>query len=459
MAGFARIERGARQLRGIEETLIAQERGLGRLEDGHLQGSTPARPSTRRGLRAAAAGSKALSTGLGAAHEGAGALAGALQATSTGSQRLSDGLGRASEGSGKLAEGTTKASGGAGKLADAIEQASEKVRRAWSGSARLFRERDALGERAARRFAHAAAVRPKRSSPRRSQALQTDDARARQTPNTRRRWRPSKRRPCGSPAPTRQAANSPTPPMTGCPPGSNAPTASSASASTSLRSSIDNGRRAASEGMEKLADASAGLDEGLQRLAAGSRQIAAWPRRPRPRWRAALAGAEPARPGSGPPRRAAWGCSRAARRSLSRAASAAARRSRSCSPAALDRIGTGLARQRQGEGGGSQLDQLQERSPGLFHSGYFVLASLDGSPPSQRDQLGSLINIDRGGNDARMLVIPRDEPTGAAAPETMDRLEGDAGPARRADRHRGRRRRRRAEPDRPSTTRFASERR
>jgi RND superfamily putative drug exporter len=92
-------------------------------------------------------------------------------------------------------------------------------------------------------------------------------------------------------------------------------------------------------------------------------------------------------------------------------------------------LGSGLGKIESGlnsQNGESGLAQLQRQSPGLFHSAYFVLAGLDGSPPRQRSQLGSLINLDRGGMDARMLVVPRDNPTTQAAQETKDRLEGDA---------------------------------
>ena len=110
----------------------------------------------------------------------------------------------------------------------------------------------------------------------------------------------------------------------------------------------------------------------------------------------------------------------------------------------LGKIESGL----EGQGGESSLAQIQRSSPGIFHSAYFVLAGLDGSPPRRRSQLGSLINLDRGGMDARMLVMPRD---GAE----QRRCPSDQGPARSRrrrprsqDRHRSRRRRRRAQRDR-----------
>jgi RND superfamily putative drug exporter len=52
--------------------------------------------------------------------------------------------------------------------------------------------------------------------------------------------------------------------------------------------------------------------------------------------------------------------------------------------------------------------ELQRRSPGLFDSGYFLLAALDGAPEDQRDRISQAIDLHRGGSAAQMLVIPKD---------------------------------------------------
>jgi RND superfamily putative drug exporter len=51
---------------------------------------------------------------------------------------------------------------------------------------------------------------------------------------------------------------------------------------------------------------------------------------------------------------------------------------------------------------------------------------LDGSRPEKRRQLAFLVNVDRGGDDARMLVIPADGPNSAASKQTTERLARDA---------------------------------
>jgi putative drug exporter of the RND superfamily len=56
-----------------------------------------------------------------------------------------------------------------------------------------------------------------------------------------------------------------------------------------------------------------------------------------------------------------------------------------------------------------QAGKVQEQTPGLFNSGYFVLSALDGAPPAAREKVGATIDLNRGGQAASMLVISRYE--------------------------------------------------
>jgi RND superfamily putative drug exporter len=56
-----------------------------------------------------------------------------------------------------------------------------------------------------------------------------------------------------------------------------------------------------------------------------------------------------------------------------------------------------------------QAGELQEQTPGLFNSGYFVLSALDGAPPGPREKAGTTIDLDKGGQAASMLVISKYE--------------------------------------------------
>jgi putative drug exporter of the RND superfamily len=56
-----------------------------------------------------------------------------------------------------------------------------------------------------------------------------------------------------------------------------------------------------------------------------------------------------------------------------------------------------------------QAGEVQESTPGLFNSGYFVLSALDGAPPGPREKAGVTIDLDKGGQAASMLVISKYE--------------------------------------------------
>jgi RND superfamily putative drug exporter len=59
----------------------------------------------------------------------------------------------------------------------------------------------------------------------------------------------------------------------------------------------------------------------------------------------------------------------------------------------------------------------------LLESGYFVLAALDGSAPTARTQAGYGVNLERGGQAARITVIPESGPNDVATRDLRDRLE------------------------------------
>lgn len=416
MAGFARLEAGTRQVGGIEKQLVRQERGLERLDSGISRIRTGAALNSR-GLSKAATGSGELESGLGAANGGAGALADALQRTSTGSNRLSSGLDRADEGSGKLAEGTTKASTGAGRLAAALERAHEKTAEA-AGSSRLLKNAmrsgdDRLGEVQA----------PLHSTEERLAAA----------------WQALQQMTTGRSDPEYAALQSALEAATLQLTGKDARSGEQSDPAYAgvgsgveraegqfgvglyLGARMDKNNRQASKGIEKLADASARLDHGLQRLSTASHQVSDGV--------GALAqgGAKlsPAlqRLGQGADRLVGGlGLLENGAGQLATGLGTGAEKSKLLT-GGLERIDNGLEKS---DSGGSGLSGLREKSPGLFHSSYFILASLDGSRPTQRNQLASLVNIDRGGMDARMLVIPSDDPASDQARETKDRLEVDA---------------------------------
>ncbi|HEY5332869.1 MAG TPA: MMPL family transporter, partial [Solirubrobacterales bacterium] len=74
-----------------------------------------------------------------------------------------------------------------------------------------------------------------------------------------------------------------------------------------------------------------------------------------------------------------------------------------------------------------QATGIQEKSPGLFNSGYFVLSALDGAPPGPREKVGATIDLDRGGQAASMLVISRYEFNSPGSIELNEKLDAATG--------------------------------
>jgi putative drug exporter of the RND superfamily len=418
MTGLSSVARASRRLAGVEGQLVAQERGLDRLESGISRLGDGA-SKTSAGLAAAAEGSRQLDSAVGATATGVGALAGGLQRLSAGSGQLTSGLGRASEGSGKLATGTTRASTGVGRLADALGKAQEETGEI-QGSARLIknamRSGDArLGEldeplklteaQLANALQALQRMSAGRTDPEYAAALGAVEEAIRQV--------------SGNDPGTGEPAN---PPYKGVAAGVDR-AEGEFGVGLYLAGQMDKSGKEASSGIGKLARSSERLDDGLRHLANASQQVsdgvAALARngqRLPPALQQLSRGAERLSGGLGlletGSGRLADGLGEGATKSVAL-------------PRALRRLGNGLASQNGGKGA-SQLGELQRSSPGMFHSAYFVLASLDGSRPSQRAQLGSVINLDRGGNDARLLIIPRDQPNTAGAKETVKRLGADA---------------------------------
>jgi len=411
VAGLDRIERGARQIRGVEQSLAEQERGLERLESGLARVHDGATLNTA-GLLKAAEGAQGLSSGIGAANAGSRLLADALEAAGSGSRRLSDGLGQASQGSDDLAAGAEKASGGAGRLAEGLEKAREGTGEIQASVRLLENAMNAGNERLAETRVPLQATEDQlgaasqalhrmtsgRGDPEYEAALQAVEAARHQL----------------GVVETGEASQ-------GVEQGVER-AAGQFDVGLYLTGQLEENGREAQEGIAKLARGSTKLDRGLRRLASGSDRLSE--------------GIATLSEGGGrlPPslvklsegaNRLVGGLARLEGGSglLADGLGGGAQQSKLLS-GGLRRIG--MALERRDDGGGSQLDRLQRQSPGLFESSYFVLAGLDGTRPSRREQLDSLISLDRGGQYARMLVIPHEESTSPLTRATKDRLEEES---------------------------------
>ena len=74
-----------------------------------------------------------------------------------------------------------------------------------------------------------------------------------------------------------------------------------------------------------------------------------------------------------------------------------------------------------------QAGEVQEQTPGLFNSGYFVLSALDGAPPGPREKAGATIDLDKGGQATSILVISKYEFNSPGSIRLNKELAGAAG--------------------------------
>jgi RND superfamily putative drug exporter len=71
--------------------------------------------------------------------------------------------------------------------------------------------------------------------------------------------------------------------------------------------------------------------------------------------------------------------------------------------------------------------RLQEESPKLFDSSYFVLSALDGAPRQRRAEAGEVVSVGTGGQAARMLIVSTHPFNTEGSRLTGERLRADAG--------------------------------
>ncbi len=73
------------------------------------------------------------------------------------------------------------------------------------------------------------------------------------------------------------------------------------------------------------------------------------------------------------------------------------------------------------------LEELQAQSPGLFNSGYFLLAAVAGAQPAASNAAGFTVNVTRGGSAGQIVVVSRYPANAAQTAALGDRLKLIAG--------------------------------
>ena len=74
------------------------------------------------------------------------------------------------------------------------------------------------------------------------------------------------------------------------------------------------------------------------------------------------------------------------------------------------------------------LETLEKQSPGMFSSGYFVLAAVEGAQPADRNAATFTINLLRGGTAGQIVVVSKYKGNDARS-EALGTRARQAGPA------------------------------
>ncbi len=74
----------------------------------------------------------------------------------------------------------------------------------------------------------------------------------------------------------------------------------------------------------------------------------------------------------------------------------------------LDTLEAGVAKFRGSLPSTKDIERLQRESPGLFDSGYFVLAAIQGASKADRSLASFALNLDRGGTAGQIVVVPHE---------------------------------------------------
>jgi RND superfamily putative drug exporter len=433
VAGFSGIDRVLHPLSDFETRLDKQQHGVARLSSGIARAGSGARRNSS-GIRTAATGANQLGHAAESATDGAGLLVKGLRESHTGSDRLSQGLNHASEGTGKLARETSTTRHGTDRLLDAVEKARKKVTET-QGSVRSTKlAMNSGNQRLAEAEVPLATAESRLADAWQALQRMTTGAADPQYAELQRDLREASEALSGKGLETKQEEEESVTVSSGRSttnsPDAAAPSAGVASGLSRAHGEFNLGlylakkigsangeagkntgklaknARRLSQGMRSLADATAKMASGIAELSGEGQRLS-------PALRRLMAGTTSLAEGLGQLEANAGG--------LASGLGGGAKGSERLT-AALNKLRTRLGASANGE----SLHRLHEKSPGLFHSGYFYLAGLDGSDSGRRSAATFMIDIGRGGHTARMMVIPSDPITTSRGRQELDRVRSDA---------------------------------
>jgi RND superfamily putative drug exporter len=379
-----------KQLRESSKLLKGGKKDLGRLQRGLGQAGSGA-SQLREGLVSAAGGAGQLQGGAGAATSGAGQLRAGLDQARSGATQISGGLQQALDAARQLRDGAAQALSGSKQLTGGLGQAAGPVKQGLPIVQQMASDVSSGTDAVKGAAAGSQAL-----------AAQLDEAAAQLAalPDS-----PEKQAAQGAVQSARQAADATTASLssaqsklTGASAVAGAFASQVADLSTGL-AQLYAGSAALTDGIAQLQDGNRRLADGIGQLSGGGSQLSQ---------------------GVGALRDGAVRLEAGLQQLTSGAGQLAGGLSSGTGPTGrlvrgLGKLESGVTKFRSNLPSTKDLERLQRQSPGLFDSGYFVLAALSGATPKQRNQATFAVNLDRGGSTGQITVIARQ---GAAADAT-----------------------------------------
>ncbi|MFA9270827.1 MAG: MMPL family transporter, partial [Baekduiaceae bacterium] len=393
-----------RKLRESTKLLKGGKKDLGKLEAGLGQAGAGA-SQLKAGLGEAAGGAGQLQSGSGQAQSGAGQLEGGLGKARSGAEQISNGLNAALAASRKLRDGSAAALSGSEKIAGGLGQAVTPVK---EGAPVVRKMADDIA--ASTQAVSGAAAATQQTSEQLDQA----SAQLQAIPGVK-------------DDPNYQAAVASV---------ASAKT-SAASASSSLSTATSQLQGAAgvadafagqvatlSTGLQQLYAGSTALEQGIGQLKDGNTQLAAGIDKLAGGGEDLTTGVTALRDGAGELESGLGQLTSGAGELESGLSAGSGPTGQLVS--GLGQLEAGVSKFRGDLPSPKDLERLQRDSPGLFNSGYFVLAALSGALPDDRNQATFAVNLEKGGNAGQLVVVAKDEASASSTQELGVRLADQA---------------------------------
>ena len=387
-----------KQLKSSKKMLKTAPAGLERLEDG-LGTAGDGSAQLQSGIASAAAGAQQIASGSGQASSGSAQLHAGLAAARAGASKISGGLDaalagakRLQLGAGQLEGGTSEALSGAKQISGGLGQAVSKVKpgvpvvQAMAG--------DVAASASSVNDASAAA---------KATTAQIDDAAARLKAS-------------GTADPAALAALEQASSSAATTSASIEAAAGKLGGATAVSAAVANQLEQLSAGLEQLYGGSQALSSGIARLDAGAAQLeggqgdlVAGIGQLDTGGGALTSGLEKLTSGAG-----------TLESGLNKLASGTGELASGLgsAPGKIDPLIGGLGQMQvavakfRGElPSAKDIERLQASSPGLFDSGYFVLAAVAGAPAADRNQAAAVVNLRGGGTAGMIMVVPKQSAT------------------------------------------------